>query len=635
MKKDKKLAVARVLQLSLISLLVILVLVIFWHFFSHRRPSTVLPLQGDGTISPSVERQEGIEHFDFKGERTIRAKAEQHYAGDSNKFYLEGKVEVREDDKKEGREKIITGDKVAYDKDWQEIVLEGSAKVQFGDLTVESVAFIYHKGTDTLFTDRGASFFSKKVSGRAQKMSCTFRDDFLKLEGDAEFLLRDESESPSPLLVRGDILSYSRREQTGRAQRKEGKVIFFLGKSHGEAEEVEFRLSKDEQFVSRIFLRKEVKTYLVSEKATSPVKGDALLPQGPEREIGAEKLTLTAFSKTNTVQSIEAEGNCSSQSLAPSGKEERVRSDAMRFVFLRNGDLKRFNALGNASMAEMGKDLQLEQLTKGAEISITGQGDRIKVLAGKGGEAKVDSSESEIVAGEITLYPAEEMIDATKDVKVVFKPERGKRESVGFFSNEKPLFILAQGMRFEKKSDRLFLRENIRMWQEKETVGADKMTVQRETGNFSGEGRVRAVFTYLPKKEGAQEERIEAGGDKMAFNAEESLLRFEQNGWLTEKNIRLKAQSIMVYLARKRAGVLMIHAKGKVTVIDEFREGQAEEAAYDLEKETVVLTGNPVVVDKKRGVVDGDKLTFHLGDDRILVENKERDRSTTVIKREK
>ena len=45
--------------------------------------------------------------------------------------------------------------------------------------------------------------------------------------------------------------------------------------------------------------------------------------------------------------------------------------------------------------------------------------------------------------------------------------------------------------------------------------------------------------------------------------------------------------------------------------------------------------GNPVLIDKDRGITRGDKLTFCLADDRILVENKARERSATVIKREK
>ena len=67
-------------------------------------------------------------------------------------------------------------------------------------------------------------------------------------------------------------------------------------------------------------------------------------------------------------------------------------------------------------------------------------------------------------------------------------------------------------------------------------------------------------------------------------------------------------------------------------ILQEGKEGRGGEAVYDLKADTVVLTGNPVLVDKEKGVTEGDKLTFHLGDGRITIENKERDRSSTVIK---
>ena len=48
---------------------------------------------------------------------------------------------------------------------------------------------------------------------------------------------------------------------------------------------------------------------------------------------------------------------------------------------------------------------------------------------------------------------------------------------------------------------------------------------------------------------------------------------------------------------------------------------------------TIELTGNPKLFDKNKGESEGDKLTFHLADDRIIVENKDRKRSETVIKK--
>jgi lipopolysaccharide export system protein LptA len=69
-----------------------------------------------------------------------------------------------------------------------------------------------------------------------------------------------------------------------------------------------------------------------------------------------------------------------------------------------------------------------------------------------------------------------------------------------------------------------------------------------------------------------------------------------------------------------------------VVVVQGDREARGEEANYDLEEDTIVLTGNPVLVDKVKGMTEGDKLTFYLADGKIVIENKERGRSVTVIK---
>jgi lipopolysaccharide export system protein LptA len=75
-----------------------------------------------------------------------------------------------------------------------------------------------------------------------------------------------------------------------------------------------------------------------------------------------------------------------------------------------------------------------------------------------------------------------------------------------------------------------------------------------------------------------------------------------------------------------------ILAEGKVIIAQQLSEGRGEEAHFDMENETIVLLGNPVLINKDRGRTEGDKLTFFLADDRILVENQGKERSFTVIK---
>jgi lipopolysaccharide transport protein LptA len=110
------------------------------------------------------------------------------------------------------------------------------------------------------------------------------------------------------------------------------------------------------------------------------------------------------------------------------------------------------------------------------------------------------------------------------------------------------------------------------------------------------------------------------------------LLTFEQGCWLKSKDVGLNSDRIAVLLREKTAEIQQIEARGKVAITEELREGKGEKALYDLEQETVVLTGNPMIIDKEKGVIEGEKLTFRLGEGRIQVENKDRERSTTVIK---
>ena len=94
----------------------------------------------------------------------------------------------------------------------------------------------------------------------------------------------------------------------------------------------------------------------------------------------------------------------------------------------------------------------------------------------------------------------------------------------------------------------------------------------------------------------------------------------------------MTAAGLDIRLAEAGSEMEGLLARGKVVIVQEGKEGRGEEALYDLNANTVVLTGNPVLIDKDKGITEGDKLTFHLGDGRISIENKERDRSATVIK---
>ena len=621
-----KLTLARVLRLVIALVLLIVITVILWYFLSHRRPRSVIPPKKEEIPAEKVERQEGIEHFDFKGDRVIRAKADRHSAGEDGRYYMDGNVEIRDLGKEEGEEIVLFGQRVSYDKDWTEILLEGKAKLQYEGLTVESSAFSYQKKREILTTDRGVVFSSRKISGKAQKMAYSFRAGSVRLEGEVEMELREKSEIGAPFVVRGDMVTFLRKRRKGQV---EGNASFSFDRSRGRADTLRFDLTPDEQSARSFFLKGNVEAVLVEQQEPSP--GESKSAE-QEREISADEIDVWAYKDRHRIHRVEARDRCILKSSTPEGQTTEVGAGRMRITFDDSGGLREFLAWRAAQLVERGPTSAVERSISGEEILMAEKGEPWRIKAPEGGEARVDSPDSDVTAKSLTISRQREILEASGDVKVIVKLRREEEQTVGFFSNDRPVLGAAEKMRYERKLDRLELREAVRMWQGKEVLFADQLTVLKKTGEIMAEGNVRTIFSRLPEGDKETEEKIEIGGAKLSFNPPENLLTFEQGCWLKSKEVGLNSDRIAVILREKTAEILQIEARGKVDIIEKLREGKGEKALYDLGQETIVLTGNPTVIDKDKGVIKGEKLTFRLGEGRIQVENKDRERSTTVIK---
>lgn len=623
-----KLQLARVLRLLIALGLLAVIAVILWYFVSHRRPISVVPPVTEDIPAEKVERQEGVEHFDFKGDRVIRAKADRHYAGEDGRYYLDGNVEIRDLGKEKGQEIVLNGDRVSYNKDWSEVLLEGKAKLQYEGLTAESSAFTYQKKQEFLSTDQGVVFASRTVSGKAQKMAYSFKAASVRLEGAVEMEFREEEETRTPLFVRGDTVTFFRKRKRGDV---EGKVTFSFDRSRGRADTLRFDLTPNEQSVRAFYLKGNVQVAVVEQ--VEPAPGDSRTAE-LVRDVSADEVIIRAFKDRRQISQVGARSRCLMKSSSPDGQTTEVSSERMTMGFDRRGVLREFLAAGGARLVERSPSNEVLRSVSGGQILMGAKGRTWRIKAPEGGEARVDSPDSDVTANFFIVSQQRESLEAFGSVKVIVKFRPGGEESVGFFSNERPVLGAAEKMRFEGQNDRLELSKGVRLWQGNEALYADGVTVLKKTGGITAEGKVRTVFSRPPEgeKETQGEEKVEIGGEKLAFHPAENRLNFEQNGWLKSKEMALNSDRLTVSLKEKTSVIQQIEAAGKVNIVEKLREGKGERAVYDLDEKTVVLTGNPTVIDKEKGVIKGEKLTFRLGEGRIQVENKDRERSTTVIK---
>jgi lipopolysaccharide export system protein LptA len=188
-------------------------------------------------------------------------------------------------------------------------------------------------------------------------------------------------------------------------------------------------------------------------------------------------------------------------------------------------------------------------------------------------------------------------------------------------------------MRFFAEQKRFLFNRDIKIWQQKKVLSAEEIELFEETGQILCTGRVESTLPHTTKE--GKEEKIKISSQKMMYFPEENLIAYQENGYLIVKDATLRARFISVYLGEENKGIQKIVAREKVIILQSMGEARGEEALYNPGEESLELLGNPVFIDKEKGTTEGHKLTFYMADGRILVENKDRERSLTVIKRER
>lgn len=626
--------IPKIMRAGIIILLVIILAIIVRYFIIRSLRKPQVPVKTDALTQQKVEKKDKIVHFEIKGgEESVRFKADKHYVGEDKHYHAEGNVEIVFLKKREGKDVFIYGSEVVYDKDWNHFVLSGQGKVKYEDLVIESVLLNYDNKKELFSTAKGVSFSSEGLSGTARKLDYLMREEKLCLQENVNLRLRPNLETSFPLIAEGKRLEYSRKNRKGVI---DGGVRLFHGESRATASNLRFELSEDEDNLRTLVLKGKAKAIIREEekKEISSSRQSSLFSQSTMREVEAEEIEIRAFPFLQKVQALEASGNCSLKFVSSSGGFTHILAEYVKFLFDQEGELSQFEALKNARMIDQEQSSEETRLVEGDSLIMKNKTDVLLVKGEGPYEARVASSDSEVFAEEISISLDNNNLEVIRGVKVVLNQKKGEEKRIGLFSKESPVLINAREMRYFDEEKRFLFNGDIKAWQEKRILLADEIVLYEETGKILSTGDVKSVFPHKPKDE-EKEERVEISSDKMIYHPEQNLIFYEKRSSLKVKDIDLRAQSVSVYLSEEEGDMENIVARENVVIVQSLGEGRGEEAIYDPDKESVVLLGNPVLIDKDRGITRGDKLTFYLADDRILVENKARERSATVIKREK
>jgi len=597
--------------------------VIALHFFLRR------PVPAESLVEPAptvrlpgedVDRKEGVEHVIFKGDKgKIKVKADEFYLGEDKLNHLEGNVEVVDYGNTGSQEIIMLADRVDYDQDLKNFHATGRARIKDKDALIESSSFVYDKKEDVFRTDQGVFFSSNRLKANSRTLTYRRRAQTLEFEGNLAIEVVAKGETGLPLSVFGDKFLYMRKTKIGRV---DDNVRMSRGKSRGTADALIFRLTPDEQEVNYLALQGTAKVALFKETAKDAAE--------PGQQVEADEIRLVSFPNESKVSRLSATGACSLTLSVSAGATDKVRGQSVGLMFDRAGDLTDYSASEEARVDLADRTGGDERRVWGDKITYHKKGDVLKTVGTDKMPARIDSARTEVEAGWITVNQESGNMQSSGAVKLVLKPGKDDK-AVGFFSKDKPVFITCKDLVYTKGNKKFLFKEDVRIWQDKTVVLAKEFEILEHSEKVFGRGGVKASFTHKPKDKPV-EEPLAIGADEMSYVPKDKTIKFAGGSFLNTNTMTLTSTDLSVRLKEEGNEMVRILAKGKVLIIQETKEGRGEEANYDLLADTVVLTGSCVLVDKEKGVLEGDKLTFYLGDGKILIENKERSRSAMVIK---
>jgi lipopolysaccharide export system protein LptA len=143
----------------------------------------------------------------------------------------------------------------------------------------------------------------------------------------------------------------------------------------------------------------------------------------------------------------------------------------------------------------------------------------------------------------------------------------------------------------------------------------------------------------------SDKEPIRIDSDRLDAYNDQRLVVFSGNAVAVQGDKVLKSDKLLLYYKKKEGGsqkgamkevgkaagdLERIEAKGHVHLTQGERVVTGEDAVYFQDSQKIVVTGNPVMREKKN-VVRGDRIIVFINEDRGIVESLQRKRVTATI----
>jgi LPS export ABC transporter protein LptC/lipopolysaccharide transport protein LptA len=538
------------------------------------------------------------------------------------------------------------------------------------ELRTESL--IYRGDKQLARTEAPVQFKRKDVSGTSTGM--TYEAEAGRLELPADVVLRIQDEDNPATDIKSARATLVREEGT---MRFEGGVVLTQARDVLTADRFEVDFGSDQTiYRARAIENVVLDTNTGVMPGTQPIAGGS----GP-RHLTCRKLDLFLRPNRSLEQAVAAPDADLTMLPGPKDPPERRRlqARALSFRFDEQGRLyelegqkdsafdtdpippakgvprrlrcQSFLAQVNAETGELKEvDFRREVVFQQAPQKVTAEGasydGKSGVLTLRQGPELVDEEQgSRLSAGAIDVATRTGDLAARRDVRHVLQ-RKGSGGGL-LMGGDTPALVTSTLMFYTEATKTARYQQNALLRSGRDEIRAGEIRLQQNAGQ--GKWKLEAsggVVSFLyPQRQGPKEASKDAAGrDMSAVEGRAAELVYAEDGQkavykgdvsIRQGDIATRSPEATLSFSADGSSIETLVAGDPVEVQQGARRASGARGTYSPQTETMVLVGPKVVLKDPTQEVEGRSLTFHVGDDRVLVDGQEQVRTLTVIRNRK
>lgn len=653
---------ARLVRGGLAALVLAIVAAVGWTVSRPGRPGAA------ASAEPPPAREEArvdaFVHRTFKGDKESLVIRAQSYEGrEQEEQRLRGvEVTVAYTAKGEPGKAVITADHALYTEALQKAVFQGNVHMVTDDgFDLKTTELVWRGDKHTARSDQPVAFSRQNLSGTAKGF--TYESETRQLQLLAEVKMRTVSQGKPPM----DITSASAEvdDEAGLA-RFLRDVEVLQGPDRLVSDRLILNFEGEPRSVYRAQAIDEVQLWTGGGSALpgvhSPTSG-----QGP-RHLMCRRLDMWFRPDGSLQQALAGPRADLTMTPAPGEEQEkrRLRSDVLTFTFDGQGRLEELQALKDTVFtgepippakgeprrlnckrlvakldAESGQPAVIEfindvEFTRGrqkaraerafydgAKKALTLRDDPVVIDEEAGSELRAKVIEVQTESGDLA---------AREDVRHVL---RGRGTGSGLLGGgAEPTVVAASTFNYTSRTKVAVYQQDAILRSGRDEVRAAQIRIQEKAdGKRRLEAESRVVMRMQPKpKEGAAQPLMHGRAGEMTYD--DNKIVYTGDVVLKQGEIETRSPKATLELSDEGTAVKSLVAGEPVEVLQGGRRATGARATYMPDSGTMVMVGDSVVLTDASGRVEGRTLTFHVGDDRVLVDGREEVRTRMILKQQ-